>query len=76
MLNQAKYSDRVAKLYEMFLDRPLSALDETVFYADRQIRHGDKGMFFKRKGIEQSLLEYHSVDFIVLVLVAIWIASK
>ncbi|KAH7693538.1 Protein UGT-64, partial [Aphelenchoides avenae] len=76
VLENPKYEVRVSKLYDIFLDRPMPALDEAVFYATRQMRYKDRQVFFKRRAIQQTLVEYHNLDLIAGVLAVVYFLSR
>ncbi|KAI1708563.1 UDP-glucoronosyl and UDP-glucosyl transferase domain-containing protein [Ditylenchus destructor] len=76
VLENDKYAKRVSKLYEIMLDRPIPALDDAAFYVTRQIKHKDRPMFFKRKGMYQTLLEYHSLDILICIMAFLYFVSK
>ncbi|KAI1708562.1 UDP-glucoronosyl and UDP-glucosyl transferase domain-containing protein [Ditylenchus destructor] len=76
VLENDKYAKRVSKLYEIMLDRPIPALDDAAFYVSRQIKHKDRPMFFKRKGMYQTLLEYHSLDILICIIAFLYFVSK
>lgn len=69
MLENPKYGERVGKLYDIFLDRPIPDLDEAEFYVTRVIRSKNQPLFFRRKGTEMSLVEYCDIDLLVIILV-------
>ncbi|KAI1705169.1 UDP-glucoronosyl and UDP-glucosyl transferase domain-containing protein [Ditylenchus destructor] len=76
VLENDKYAKRVSKLYEIMLDRPIPALDDAAFYVTRQIKHKDRSLFFKRKGMYQTLLEYHSLDILICIIAFLYFISK
>ncbi|KAH7715531.1 Protein UGT-64 [Aphelenchoides avenae] len=76
VLNNPLYKQRITKLRDIFLDRPIAALDDGAFYATRLIRHKQRPLFFKRKGMDQNLLEFHNLDWLLVVLAFVYAIAK
>lgn len=76
VLENPAYHERAAELYDIFLDHPMPPLDEGAFYVERQIRHGNRSLFFRRKGMDLDLLAFHCLDFLLPVVLFVYVMSK
>ncbi|KAH7718343.1 UGT-63 protein [Aphelenchoides avenae] len=76
LIHNPAYSDRIARLHDVVLDRVVPALDEASFYVSRLARRKDRALFFERKGMHQSLFEYHFFDTFALLLLVVHVVAK
>lgn len=70
VLNKPIYKERVEKLQQIFLDRPIDALDEAEFYVKQLIKRPKK--LFKRIGSQLNLNQYFNLDFILFIVIFIY----
>lgn len=79
LLENRKYAERVAKMQRIFLDRPISALDESEFHVRKFIRKGKELLGkhnFKRKGVDMHFVEFFAFDLVFLILLLVFSITK
>ena len=87
LLNNSAYSLQIKKMQQMFVDRPIPALNETGFFLQRIMKKTKRGKFnhpegtpqlstmmkIKIKGIEMNFLNYFLIDHVFVVLLMLLI---
>uniref|UniRef100_A0A915ES39 glucuronosyltransferase n=1 Tax=Ditylenchus dipsaci TaxID=166011 RepID=A0A915ES39_9BILA len=76
VLSNPKYSERVEKMYRIFLDRPMPDLDEAEFHVSRAIKMKDRPMFFQRTAMDMYLLQYLHLELLIFVVLALFIIKQ
>uniref|UniRef100_A0A1I8AHA5 UDP-glucuronosyltransferase n=1 Tax=Steinernema glaseri TaxID=37863 RepID=A0A1I8AHA5_9BILA len=75
LLGSASYARNVARLHDLFLDRPISALDEAAFFARRAIRLGNRPATLKIRGAQLDWATALHLPFAALLVVLCFILS-
>lgn len=83
LLTNQKYSNRVARLNNIFMDRPISEMDEAEFFVSRLLRkrslnnkmpHKTK-LFFKRAGSNLNFWQFMYAEIAVIFILTIYILN-
>lgn len=75
LLNDGKYKKNVEAISSLYRDRPMSAIDEAIFWIQYVIKHrGAKHLQYA--GIELNFFQQNSLDVLAFLLVALYVAWK
>lgn len=75
LLNDNKYKNNVKKISSVYRDRPISAIDNAIFWIEYVIRHkGAKHLQYP--GVELNFFQQNSLDVLVFLLIAVYMVLK